>query len=241
MCRKRSAFCAPTALVSTLGGSSEALQLLARSNRGSLFLSISVICPTTNLSTNHSIEMTMMRMGLLSVKWYSGCCFTWRVSLSVCLIFNLPWWIFLRNPYGWFVRRIFTEFFSHHGVPAFQFGLCVSLLGHWLSVCFIFSQHLRSRRNKPSLHKGFLDQRIFFEHTFDNDLTTRPKALVQEMTHVDVLFGFVRRQGFNNTRTSFNRQRAILSCSSGSPPSVLPHLQHIAAILACLVHQAHRR
>ena len=43
-------------------------------------------------------------------------------------VFTQPTWLV--------VRRVFIELFTHHGVHAFQFGLCVSLLGHLLSVIF---------------------------------------------------------------------------------------------------------
>ena len=87
-----------------------------------------------------------------------------------------------------------TELLTLHGVPVFQLGLCVSLLGHSLSVFFHpFPRYLRSRRSKPSLQMGFLDQRFFFEHLCDNDLSSLPNAIVLEMTHVDYLDWFVRR------------------------------------------------
>ena len=56
-----------------------------RSNRGFIFVSIATICPTTNMSTSHSIKTTLMTMGLLSTiftaKWLSWCC-----SLEECVL-----------------------------------------------------------------------------------------------------------------------------------------------------------
>ena len=45
------------------------------------------------------------------------------------------------------VGRVFTELFSHHGVPLFHFGVCVSLLGDGLAVFFSSPNDLRSRRS----------------------------------------------------------------------------------------------
>ena len=56
----------PSALVAAFGGSSEALQLLARSNQG-FILSIATICPTTNSSTSQPIETTTKMVMLFAL------------------------------------------------------------------------------------------------------------------------------------------------------------------------------